>query len=208
MRFAIRDRAAKKETVTFTTTRARFLPTAGSRARPLESGPAPLARTSPLNTSSSPTPHKSGLRLRMEEGGGVGLCLLACALLAALLTYNPTDPSFNTATNQPPTNLLGTTGALIADTLLQGIGLGATLPALILMAWGWRFMSHRLLGHETWMTFGMRVAAIMCLLPVSGALLAAIPLLFTALPAPEWPTQAGIGGGVGHSIAQTSISAG
>lgn len=144
----------------------------------------------------------------MEEGGGIGLCLLACALLAALLTYNPTDPSFNTATNQPPTNLLGTTGALIADTLLQGIGLGATLPALILMAWGWRFMSHRLLGHETWMTFGMRVAAIMCLLPVSGALLAAIPLLFTALPTPEWPTQAGIGGGVGHSIAQTSISAG
>ncbi|MCP1242834.1 cell division protein FtsK [Acetobacter lambici] len=144
----------------------------------------------------------------MEEGGGVALCILACALLAALLTYNPTDPSFNTATNQPPTNLLGTTGAFVADTLLQGIGLGATVPVLILMAWGWRFMSHRLLGHETWMIFGMRVAAILCLLPVSGALLAAIPLLFTALPTVEWPTQAGIGGGVGHSIAQTSIAAG
>ncbi|MFT8418825.1 MAG: DNA translocase FtsK [Acetobacter sp.] len=167
-----------------------------------------MARTSPLNTSHSPTPHKSGLRLRMEEGGGVALCILACALLAALVTYNPTDPSFNTATNQPPTNLLGTAGAFVADTLLQGIGLGATVPVLILMAWGWRFMSHRLLGHETWMTFGMRVAAILCLLPVSGALLAAIPLLFTALPTFEWPTQAGIGGGVGHSIAQTSISAG
>ncbi|CEF53756.1 DNA translocase FtsK [Acetobacter ghanensis] len=153
-------------------------------------------------------PHKSALRLRLEEGGGIALCILACALLAALVTYNPTDPSFNTATNQPPTNLLGTTGAFIADTLLQGIGLGATVPALILVAWGWRFMSHRLLGHETWMTFGMRVAAILCLLPVSGALLAAIPLLFTALPSIEWPTQAGIGGGVGHSIAQTSIAAG
>ena len=96
----------------------------------------------------------------MEEGGGVGLCLIACALLAALLTYNPTDPSFNTTTNQPPTNLLGTTGAFVADTLLQGIGLGAIVPVLILMAWGWRFMSHRLLGHETWVTCGMRVAAI------------------------------------------------
>lgn len=167
-----------------------------------------MARTSPLNTTSSPAPHKSTLRLRMEEGGGVALCILACALLAALLTYNPTDPSFNTATNQPPTNLLGITGAFVADTLLQGIGLGATVPVLILLAWGWRFMGHRLLGHETWMVFGMRVAAILCLLPVAGALLAAIPLLFTALPNMEWPTQAGIGGGVGHSIAQTSIAAG
>ncbi|WP_408744692.1 DNA translocase FtsK 4TM domain-containing protein [Acetobacter fabarum] len=144
----------------------------------------------------------------MEEGGGIALCILACALLAALLTYNPTDPSFNTATNQPPTNLLGITGAFVADTLLQGIGLGAAVPVLILLAWGWRFMGHRLLGHETWMVFGMRVAAILCLLPVTGALLAAIPLLFTTLPAMEWPTQAGIGGGVGHSIAQTSIAAG
>ncbi|WP_338332996.1 DNA translocase FtsK [Acetobacter sp. LMG 32666] len=167
-----------------------------------------MARTSPLNTTNSPVPHKSALRLRMEEGGGVALCVLACALLAALLTYNPTDPSFNTATNQPPTNLLGTTGAFIADTLLQGIGLGATVPVLILIAWGWRFMGHRLLGHETGVIFGMRVAAILCLLPVSGALFAAVPLLFTALPTPEWPTQAGIGGGVGHSIAQTSIAAG
>lgn len=167
-----------------------------------------MARTSPLNTSTSLPPHKSALRLRMEEGGGIALCALACALLAALITYNPTDPSFNTATNQPPTNLLGTTGAFVADTLLQGIGLGATVPVLILMAWGWRFMSHRLLGHETWMVFGMRVAAILCLLPVSGALLAAIPQLFTALPTIAWPTQAGIGGGVGYSIAQTSISAG
>lgn len=167
-----------------------------------------MARTSPLNTTRSPALHKSTLRLRMEESGGVALCILACALLAALLTYNPTDPSFNTATNQPPTNLLGMTGAFVADTLLQGIGLGAMVPVLILLAWGWRFMSHRLLGHETWMVFGMRVAAILCLLPVSGALLAAIPLLFTALPGMEWPTQAGIGGGVGHSIAQTSIAAG
>ncbi|MFT8932861.1 MAG: DNA translocase FtsK [Acetobacter syzygii] len=167
-----------------------------------------MARTSPLNTSNSSTPHKSTLRLRMEEGGGIALCLLACALLAALVTYNPTDPSFNTATNQPPTNILGMTGAFMADTLLQGIGLGAIVPVLILVAWGWRFMSHRLLGHETGMIFGLRVGAILCLLPVSGALLAAIPLLFTALPNVEWPTQAGIGGGVGHSIAQTSISAG
>ncbi len=136
------------------------------------------------------------------------LCLLACAVLAALVTYNSNDPSFNTATGQPPTNLLGMTGAVLSDTLLQGIGLAAVLPSLILMAWGWRFLSHRLLGHEAPLVFALRVVALICLLPVTGALLAAIPLLFTALPPIHWPTQAGIGGGIGFSIAQTSLSAG
>lgn len=177
--------------------------------RLLESGSTPLARISPTQSDQyPPSSHKSTLRLRLEEGGGLALCVLACALLAALVSYNPNDPSFNTATGQPPTNLLGISGAFFADTLLQGVGLAAILPALILIAWGWRFMSHRLLGHESWPVFAMRVVAILCLLPVSGALLAAIPLLFTALPAINWPTQAGIGGGIGHSIAQTSIAAG
>ncbi|PHY94550.1 cell division protein FtsK [Acetobacter pomorum] len=168
-----------------------------------------MARISPTQSDHySPSSHKSTLRLRLEEGGGLALCVLACALLAALVSYNPNDPSFNTATGQPPTNLLGLSGAFFADTLLQGVGLAAILPALILIAWGWRFMSHRLLGHESWPVFAMRVVAILCLLPVSGALLAALPLLFTALPTINWPTQAGIGGGIGHSIAQTSIAAG
>ena len=168
-----------------------------------------MARISPTQSDQyPPSSHKSTLRLRLEEGGGLALCVLACALLAALVSYNPNDPSFNTATGQPPTNLLGMSGAFFADTLLQGVGLAAILPALILIAWGWRFMSHRLLGHESWPVFAMRVVAILCLLPVSGALLAAIPLLFTALPTINWPTQAGIGGGIGHSIAQTSIAAG
>ncbi|EGE48486.1 MULTISPECIES: DNA translocase FtsK [Acetobacter] len=177
--------------------------------RLLESGSTPLARISPTQSDHyPPSSHKSTLRLRLEEGGGLALCVLACALLAALVSYNPNDPSFNTATGQPPTNLLGISGAFFADTLLQGVGLAAILPALILIAWGWRFMSHRLLGHESWPVFAMRVVAILCLLPVSGALLSAIPLLFTALPAINWPTQAGVGGGIGHSIAQTSIAAG
>lgn len=154
------------------------------------------------------SPYKSAFRLRLEAGGGILLCLLACALLAALVTYNSNDPSFNTATGQPPTNLLGMTGAVLSDTLLQGIGLAAILPSLILMAWGWRFLSHRLLGHEAPMVFALRAVALICLLPVAGALLAAIPLLFTALPPVHWPTQAGLGGGIGFSIAQTSLSAG
>ncbi|MFT8697626.1 DNA translocase FtsK 4TM domain-containing protein [Acetobacter orientalis] len=168
-----------------------------------------MARPSHTHTTDyGSSTYKSKLRLRLEEGGGIVLCVLACALLVALATYNPKDPSFNTATGQPPTNLLGMVGAVLSDTLLQGIGIAAALPALVLMAWGWRFMSHRLLGHETLMVFGLRVVAFLCLLPVAGALFAAIPLLFTALPPLHWPTEAGIGGGIGFSIAQTSLSAG
>ena len=168
-----------------------------------------MARVSHSRSSDYITsPYKSALRLRLEEGGGILLCLLACVLLVALVTYNPNDPSFNTATGQPPTNLLGMTGAVLSDTLLQGIGLAAILPSLILFAWGWRFLSHRLLGHEAPMVFALRCLALICLLPVAGALLAAIPLLFTALPPLHWPTQAGVGGGIGFSIAQTSLSAG
>ncbi|MFT9330918.1 MAG: DNA translocase FtsK [Acetobacter persici] len=168
-----------------------------------------MARVSHSRSSDYVTsPYKSAFRLRLEEGGGILLCLLACVLLVALVTYNPNDPSFNTATGQPPTNLLGMTGAVLSDTLLQGIGLAAVLPSLILFAWGWRFLSHRLLGHEAPLVFALRCLALICLLPVAGALLAAIPLLFTALPPIHWPTQAGIGGGIGFSIAQTSLSAG
>ena len=44
------------------------------------------------------------LRRRLAEGGGVLLALLGAALLAALLTYDPRDPSSDTATARvPPT---------------------------------------------------------------------------------------------------------
>ncbi|WP_198945968.1 DNA translocase FtsK [Acetobacter sp. DsW_059] len=168
-----------------------------------------MVRVSPPHSSDyAVSPYKSPLRMRLEEAGGIVLCLLACALLIALVSYNPDDPSLNTATGQAPTNLLGLPGAIFSDTLLQSVGLAAILPAFILMAWGWRFMSHRLIGYETLPVFGFRVAAFLCLLPVGGALFSSIPLLFTALPTPAWPARAGIGGGIGLSIAQASLSAG
>ena len=49
--------------------------------------------------------------------------LLAAGLTLARLTYNPLDPSWNTATALPATNALGGAGARMADLLVQGIGL-------------------------------------------------------------------------------------
>jgi hypothetical protein len=59
------------------------------------------------------------LRRRAIEAGAVLLGIFAVALVLALLTYNPADPSLNRATEEPATNLLGTPGAITADLLIQ-----------------------------------------------------------------------------------------
>ena len=71
-----------------------------------------------------------------------GLCLvaLAFALVVALITYDPLDPSFNVATWRLPQNWLGASGAYGADLLFETIGWAAFVLPLPLSAWGWRFI--------------------------------------------------------------------
>ncbi|MBO7073065.1 MAG: DNA translocase FtsK 4TM domain-containing protein, partial [Acetobacter sp.] len=151
---------------------------------------------------------KGRVRLWLEKGCGLVFFGLAIAFSLALVTYNPADPSLDVATSQPPTNLLGRIGAILADSLFQGVGGGALVPVFILSAWGWLLLGHRLIGHETKFILMIRVFAAVCLLPLSGALLAAISLLFPIFPTINWPSTAGIGGGIGYSIAQVTIAAG
>jgi S-DNA-T family DNA segregation ATPase FtsK/SpoIIIE len=65
--------------------------------------------------------------------------LLAAAALIflCLVSYNPMDPTFNTASSQKVQNWIGVTGANFAEFLISIVGLTAyLLPALIvLMAW-------------------------------------------------------------------------
>ena len=49
----------------------------------------------------------------------------------ALSTYNVADPSFFSATTQPPMNLLGAPGAILADALMRYMGLGAWVIVVI-----------------------------------------------------------------------------
>src|SRR3954471_24185033 len=68
---------------------------------------------------------------------GVALIMASALLCLALLTYHPGDPSLDTAAAAPPRNYLGYSGAIVADLLLQYLGLAAyLLPAVIL---GWAF---------------------------------------------------------------------
>ena len=131
---------------------------------------------------------------RMAELSGLVLAAAGIALLVALVTYNPRDPSLNTATSQHATNLAGPLGSVLADFCLQGFGLAGGLPALALLSWAWRIGSRRGLGRLTW-----RVLATFLAVP---ALATALSMLHRG---DAWPTSAGLGGAAGHLLSATFL---
>ena len=128
---------------------------------------------------------RSLFRQRVGQLGALFMALMALALLVGLGTYNPQDPSLNTATSRAPTNLMGLPGAIAADAMLQYVGAAAVLPVAALLAWAYRVASGRRLG------LGARLVALVLGTPVLAGLLSALP------GAPGWPTAAGPGGAVG-----------
>ncbi|MDQ0465330.1 S-DNA-T family DNA segregation ATPase FtsK/SpoIIIE [Caulobacter ginsengisoli] len=60
---------------------------------------------------------------------GVGLAL-------SVATYNAADPSFNAATAKAATNALAGPGALLADLMVQSLGLSAWIAAALLVVFG------------------------------------------------------------------------
>ena len=136
---------------------------------------------------------------RTAELVGLGLGLLGLALLVALASYNPADPSLDTATRAASTNLAGPVGAVVADLLLQGFGVAGALPGVALLAWAWRIASRRGIG-----SFAARLGATVAAMPVLAAALGAVPRL-EALP---WPSSAGPGGAVGRLLAPAALAAG
>lgn len=85
----------------------------------------------------------AAIKGRLLEGLGSALVLLCFLLVLALLTYDPADPSFNTASDASPANFLGRDGALVADVLIQSLGLAAFLVPLILIGWAFRLLLQR-----------------------------------------------------------------
>jgi S-DNA-T family DNA segregation ATPase FtsK/SpoIIIE len=139
---------------------------------------------------------------RMGEIGGLALGLLGIALLIALATYDPRDPSLDTATVHRATNLAGPVGAVLADLLLQGFGAAGALPGLAMLAWAWRLASRRGLG-----SMAARLAALLAAMPVLGAVLAGLPGMAAGKGVP-WPTLAGLGGAIGRMVAAAALDAG
>ena len=78
------------------------------------------------------------------------------ALLLALFTYSPADPSLNHATGRAPHNLMGVPGAYISDLLLQTFGLAIVLVPVALITWGVRMVRTHHLGF-----FGLRLSLLL-----------------------------------------------
>src|SRR5271170_8004814 len=141
---------------------------------------------------------RSLMHRRAAELGGLALGLLGLALLVALASYNPSDPSLNTATARSATNLAGPVGAALADLLLQGFGVAGALPGLAMLAWAWRIASRRGLG-----SMAARLAVTGTAMPALAAALEAVPRLRSV----AWPTLAGPGGAIGRVLAPAVLEA-
>jgi DNA segregation ATPase FtsK/SpoIIIE, S-DNA-T family len=78
------------------------------------------------------------------ELAGIICFLIIVAIGASLASWSVADPSFNHATGSKPTNWLGAPGAIVADQLIQYLGL-ATLPLLFIpLKWVMGLFDHKL----------------------------------------------------------------
>ena len=129
---------------------------------------------------------RDALRRRLRELGGLALIGLSILLALALTTWSVQDPSLSHATNKAVRNVLGFPGAIVADLLMQVLGVAAVALVLPVAIWGWRLATHRPLSRE-------RMRLVFWIL---GVLLAAA--FAASLPrSPSWPLPAGLGGVTG-----------
>src|SRR6266568_7394477 len=144
-----------------------------------------------------PDAMRDALRRRLRELGGAALIVLAVILALALATWSVQDPSFNHATNSPVRNLLGVPGAIVADLLMQLLGVAALAFILPVAIWGWRLLTHRPLKRER----------IRLLFWIFGVLLSAG--CAAALPrSTAWPLPVGLGGVIGDWMLRLPALAG
>src|SRR5215475_13108978 len=91
---------------------------------------------------------RAAVRRRVSELIGAALLAIAALVALALATWSVQDPSLSHATNAPVRNMLGLTGAIGADLLMQLFGLATIALLFPVTAWGWRLVTHRTLTRE------------------------------------------------------------
>ncbi len=93
----------------------------------------------------SPTQHK-----RLNEVTGFLLLSAGLVLLLSLVSYHTQDPSWDTAAESHPLNLVGFPGAYLADVFLQTFGAVAFLFPLLTFVLSWKWIrSEELLAGGT-----------------------------------------------------------
>ena len=124
--------------------------------------------------------------------GGVVAAVGAGALFS-FLSYNAADPSWNVASSDAPTNLLGGFGAALADMGMQSLGLAACIGAVVMLVAGLnRASAHDPRGARAMLRLRSAVGLL-------GVLLLGGALASLQTPA-NWPLSRGLGGFWGDGL--------
>jgi S-DNA-T family DNA segregation ATPase FtsK/SpoIIIE len=107
------------------------------------------------------------------------LIIFAVITIISLVSYNPSDPSFNLVTNFYPNNFIGYFGSYISDMLYQILGITAFIIPLCLIFW-----AHLIHKEEKIKWLLPRLIA-MCIS------ITAASIVLNVFPAPTLPSRAG-----------------
>jgi S-DNA-T family DNA segregation ATPase FtsK/SpoIIIE len=156
-----------------------------------------MALDHPIDTDDGAVPAavRRFIRNRLFELAGFALFAATVAAGIALSTWSPADPSFNRAIDGEPANLLGYPGAVVADELMQLLGLAAIAVIAIPLAWAARLIAHSSVARPVrsvlaFVTCVFLLAAFLALLPMPSS----------------WPLAAGLGGQAGDVLKDGVLS--
>jgi S-DNA-T family DNA segregation ATPase FtsK/SpoIIIE len=136
-----------------------------------------------------PDPLRAFAARRTAEFAGLALVLGTGVLGMALATWSVQDPSFNHATQGSVRNLFGSPGAVVADLIMQMLGLSAVAFLAPLAFWGWHLLTSRHLERLKlrlilWFLGGIAAAGFASGLPATT----------------RWPLPTGLGGVIGDAM--------
>ncbi len=132
-------------------------------------------------TSILPAGARKFLRDRLSELFGAALALISILLLISIAYYQPSDPSLNSATDLAPVNILGRSGATIADILVQSFGYAGYIFIFGLLGWSWRIIRKQRLSHIGWRGIALILATLAAGIGLSGLPVASDWLLTTRM---------------------------
>ncbi|MCW2274180.1 DUF87 domain-containing protein [Rhodoblastus acidophilus] len=129
------------------------------------------------------------MRRRFQELIGIAIIAATVALGASLATWSINDPSLNHATDAKVHNVLGVHGAIVADLVMQLVGVSSIALLAPLGFFGWRVAIHQptsagKLRSGYWLLGIISSAALASLLPNTE----------------RWPLPTGMGGVIGDAV--------